>query len=341
MAKITSYVIKTFRCIPVFILCFGLNLQAKAKLDVQYVAVHFGNPEYSSVLDKSEFPGFQFYTAPGDVFGYTEEQKLIGNPTYLVGWYGEVPEKMGFCANYTVKKYFSRSHENGVAYVIDHNGVIAYQTLSEPYYPQDVWTDLSDKVWDDMKGAIKKMRKGKGAKPLKAKKCKYLKSSPVGELETVKKSKIDKDQKGLTGWLVPDLAIVDENGTATSLRAVAKDKVTVLVLYTLNGVHWKQGNKKGEIIAEWDGQKLINHKTYSERMEKRVMTEAEETGSATSVAKFVGRGLLKSGAAGGIGELAGELMSSKEELSDDDKVSAYTSSTSNLVMVSKIAKTIK
>ena len=292
-----------------------------AEVNVQYIAVHFGNAEHSNVMDKTEFPKFQFYTAPGEVYGYTEEQKLVGNPTNLTGWYGEVPEKMGFCANYTVEKYYSRPYRNGVIYLIDSEGVISYQLTSKDYNPEG-YADLWDGIYSEIRSKVKKLEKGKGgAKALSKEKSKYLKNSPIGELEPTKGSKIDKKEDYLVGWAVPDLEVVDESGNKTSLQEVTKGKVTVLVFYTLNGTHWKQGDKKGNIIKEWDGGLLINTKTFNERSEERFMDDAQDKTAGKAVGKLIVKGILKS--KGGLFGLAGDLMSSKEELSDEEKAGAY------------------
>lgn len=312
----------------------GVLLEAKSKLDVQYIAVHFGNPEHAQVIDTEQFAGFEFYTAPGNVYGYTEEQKIIGNPVNLVGWYGEVPEKMGFGANYTIKKYFSFPHADGVFYVVDHNGVIAYQSPSDGHFDRSL-------AVNKLKKTVKKMAKGKGAKALKAKKCKYLKSAPVGELETVKKSKIDKDQIGLTGWAVPDIAIIDANGNTTTLSAIAKGKVTVVVFYTLNGVHWKRGDKKGAIVDEWDGQVLINSKTYREIKNASVMADVEKTKSVSAVTKSVGKDMFQSALAArldGAASITAGLLYSSKELDDAAKAQGYAEAIAKLELVQSTIK---
>lgn len=58
-----------------------------------------GNEEHQEVLNKNAFPDFKFYCNTSELLSYSEEQKMMGNPKKLMGWYGEVPEKMGFTAN--------------------------------------------------------------------------------------------------------------------------------------------------------------------------------------------------------------------------------------------------
>ena len=333
MQRVIKLAMSAVLSISVLSLVSVFNAEAKsAKVDVQYIAVHFGNTGHADVMDKSEFSKFSFYTAPGSVFAYTEKQKMMGSPKYLTGWYGEVPEKMGFSANYNIKKSYSRSYQRGVTYVISPDGIISYQLTSQRVNPEN-YSAAYDKEMGKMKKAIKKLRKGKTVvKPLAKKKCKYLKKAPMGELESKKGSKIDKKEKGLIGWPVPDLDLINKSGKTVNLKDIAKDKVTVLVFYTLNGVHWKKGDKKGKIIKEWDGQKLINSKTYRTMVNKKVTGEVNEKKNSAPIMKHIGKGLLKGGAFGNVGKIAGDLDSTKEELSNEEKAKAYIQAISLLKM---------
>ena len=222
----------------------ALQPAAADDLDVQYIAVHFGDASYNEVLDKSEFSQFSFYTADGEVYGYTEDQKMIGSPNYLTGYYGEVPEKMGFCANYRgeYKNKYSFPYKNGAIYVIDKKGTISYQLP-----PEKMALHGETNIRNDINRAIRRAEKGKEADVMKERKREYLKQSAVGELESRKGSDVDKNGEGLVEWPVPDLQLKDSDGKAVSLRELTQGKATVLVLYTLNGVTWKKGDNDGNI----------------------------------------------------------------------------------------------
>ena len=305
------------------------------KVEVQYIAIHFGSPDHATVMDKTEFPEFQYYCATGGAYSYSEEQKLIGNPKYLVGYYGEVPEKMGFCANYTTEKYFSPPYGYGAIYVIGQNGVISYQTPSN-HFNEEYFNEVYTEVFNAIKSSVKKLKKGKLTKPLSEKKCNYLKKSAIGELETVKGSKIDKSTEGIVGWKVPEISIIDENGNNTTLKEITKNKISIVVFYTLNGVERKRGDKKGNIIDEWIGQKLISTKEYTANIEKKFM-EGEYENKEEAKKEFA-KTMFKAAI---VGTLVGELFNSDEEMNDKKRVQAYTECVQRIKMVHDISKNIK
>lgn len=315
---------KTFKKITglaLLLMVFTLKVSAGDDLTVQYIAVHFGDASYNEVLNKSEFQNFDFYTADGKVIGYTEDQKMMGNPEYLMGWYGEVPEKMGFCANYRgeYKKYYGFPYEGGVVYVIDKNGTIAYQSPPTGINPDKM--DEYNSIRSDVNRAIRRARKGKEEKVMKERKREYLKEAPVGELEERKGSDIDKDGEGLMEWPVPDLKVKDEDGNEIGLQELTKGKATVLVMYTMNGVTWKKGDTKGNIKAEWKGNKLLSPEQYSKKAEKDFEKEADEDkGAFGNAVKFMGKEAAK---AMGDRKSVADIWSAEGDLPEQKKMSAY------------------
>ncbi|MDA3818246.1 MAG: hypothetical protein PF486_12765 [Prolixibacteraceae bacterium] len=312
-------------------ICFLMAGTVNAKEEVQYIAVHFGDPANAEVIDKEAFSAIKFYIAESELVAYSEEQKLIGNPTYLEGWYGSVPEKMGFCANYRGEYSKSKGfpYAKGVVFVLDKNGTVAYQLPPQRFNP-DNYSDLYDAIYNDIKSTARKMSRGKEAKVLKEKKREYIKSSPVGELETTKGADIDKKGEGITGWPVPAIDLKDENGNAVNLKDITDGKVTVLVFYTLNGAKWLRGDTDGNIISEKQGEKLMPHTKYAEQ-------KGEEFD------KKAGEGDL----GGMLGMAAKEKFSSVdamtsirkgEELSDREKAAAYKRFVQHLEMVQGIAE---
>jgi hypothetical protein len=314
---------------------FSAQIPPKGDSDVQYIAVHFGHLDHASVMDQSAFPEFQFYSATGSAYSYSEKQKLMGNPENLVGYYGEGPEKMGFCANYTTKKYFTAPYMDGVIYVIDQNGIISYQSPSDQFNEEN-YPDIYSDVFSTIKSKVKKLKKGKTTKALAKNKCNYLKKSPVGELESKRRSKIDKKGKGLVGWAVPEISIVDDNGNKTKLGDITKDKISIVVFYTLNGVDRKKGDAKGNITDEWIGQKLISDTEYANKLENKVM-DGDYKNKADAKKTFA-KTMFKAAV---VGTAIGNLFNSKEDISDDQKVEAYKECVQRIEMVQYISKEIK
>jgi len=311
-------------------ICFLISGVVNAKEEVQYIAVHFGNPVNAEALDKDAFPAFSFYQSEGDLIAYTEEQKMIGNPVHLEGWYGEVPEKMGFCANYRgeYKKSKGFPYAKGAVFVLDKNGTVAYQLPPQRFNPVN-YRDAYDAIYNDIKSTIRKMARGKEEKILKEKKREYIKSSAVGELETTKGADIDKKGDGIIGWPIPSVNLVDCDGNAMNLKELADGKVTVLVFYTLNGAKWLRGDNDGNIISENEGEKLIAHTKFAEQQGKEFDKKAEE---------------------GDLGGMLGMAVKEKfsnvdamssirkgEGLSDKEKAAAYKRFVQHLEMVQSMA----
>lgn len=218
----------------------------------EVIAVHFGNPDYAEALTQENFPGFKFYTTDGNCYRYREQQVLVlKNPEYLFGYYGEIPEKMGFTANYTTEKGSETPFPEGVIYVVGKNGVISTQTSA-----MNKLNGSSEMYWEDynkLKKEMKRLKKGKTKDLLKAKDRVYLKSTPIGEREPYKKTKVDKKGEGLVGWNVPEVTVYDTEGKAHKLNTLTKDKNCVLVFYTMDGVHQVEASRKdGTILKEWD-----------------------------------------------------------------------------------------
>ena len=299
-------------------LMFSFQALAGDDLDVQYIAVHFGDASYNEVLDESQFPQFDFYTVDGEVYGYLEDQKMIGSPNYLTGWYGEIPEKMGFGANYRgeYKNKYSFPHKKGAIYVLDKNGTITYQSSPEKV-TQSEMTNFRNAI----NRAIRRARKGKEGDIMKERKREYLKSKPTKELEPRKGSDVDKKGEGLVEWPVPDLTITDSEGNEQSLRKLAKGKATVLVMYTLNGVTWKKGDTDGNIKTEWKGNKLITPDQYAKKSEEDFSDDAskEKSGFANAtkfIAKEAGKSMSRQ-------DNIRDVWSAEGDLRDDMKATSY------------------
>ncbi|MCF8363916.1 MAG: hypothetical protein K9G70_14975 [Prolixibacteraceae bacterium] len=322
---------KRLRLLLTLSICYLIAGTVNAKEEVQYIAVHFGNPENAEVIDKDAFSAFDFYVAECNLMAYTEEQKLIGNPTYLEGWYGNVPEKMGFSANYRGEYSKSKGfpYAKGAVFVLDKNGTVAYQLPPQRFNP-DNYRDTYDAIYNDIKSTVRKMSRGKEAKILKEKKREYIKESQVGELETTKGADVDKKGEGITGWPVPAIELKDENGNAVKLEDLADGKVTVLVFYTLNGAKWLRGDNDGNIISEKQGEKLIAHTKFVEQQGEEFDKKAQE------------------GDLGGmLGMAAKEKFSNVdamtsirkgEELSNREKAAAYKGFVQHLEMVQGMAE---
>ncbi|MCF8225439.1 MAG: hypothetical protein K9J30_06140 [Bacteroidales bacterium] len=308
----------------------AFNLVAADDVEVQYIAIHFGDPANAEVLNQGEFPAFQFYNAEGEVIGYTEDQKLIGNPNYLKGWYGEVPEKMGFSATYRgeLSKSEGFPYDKGAVYVLDKNGTVAYQLPPERFNEEN-YPDKYQAVYNDLRSTIRKMSRGKEEKVVKEKKREYVKSSPVGELEATKGSKTDKGD-GILGWPVPSLTLTDGDGNSVKLDELAKGKVTVLVFYTMNGATWKRGDTDGNIKAEKKGEKLVSGKSYQDSQGEEFNKKAEEGDLKGMIGMAVSESTASDDSRGKIYEC--------EELTDRDKAGAYINFTQHLRMAQSLAK---
>lgn len=311
-----------------FIIC-SFSLKASDG-EVQLIAVHIGNLDNMSVLDKTAFPDFEFYSNDASLIKYSETQKMIGNPKYLMGWYGEIPEKMGFSANYRgeLGKGYSSPSAIGALYVIDPENTIGYQTKPNNRSNIDTREIIS---------LVKKYKKGKYSSKLKVSKQQYIKESAIGELEQTKGASIDKDGEGIVGWEVPDITIKNENGEAKSLKEIVNGKTTILVFFTLNGVHWKKGDAKGEIEKEWDGHKLLAPKDSP--FEKQAMEGDYETKSEAK--KGFAKAMFKQAVGSSDADLAKLVILDKEELSQTERIEAYTNAVEFITLIQDIAKDLK
>lgn len=309
----------------VFSICaFALKAQNDK---VQFIAIHIGNVDNMSVLDKTAFPDFKFYSNDKALISYSEAQKIIGNPKHLAGWYGAVPEKMGFSSNYRgdLGKGSGLPYATGALFVIDPEGTIGYQ--SKP-------NSRATMEYQAITSIVKKYKKGKYSKKLKASKQKYIKESPMGELEKTKGSDIDKDADGLVGWSVPNIAIKDENGAATTLKEITDGKISIVVFFTLNGAHWKRATAKGVIEKEWDGGKLL---APGENQFETQFNEGEYEDKAAAKKGFA-KAMFKQAVSG---SLLGLLVLDKEELSNIEKVEAYVQATRFITGIQENSKTLK
>jgi hypothetical protein len=327
--------------LSVLLIILACGLSTFAQNDkVQLIGIQIGNPDNMSIFDKAAFPEFDFYYNDAKLIGYSEDQKIIGNSTNLMGWYGEVPEKMGFSANHrgSYGKGNSFPYIRGVVYVVDQEGIVAYQ-LQPMHFTKDHHADIYYKIQNDIVGLVKRFKKGKTSKKLKARKQVYIKKSASGEIEKSKGAKIDKNGTGITGWDVPDINVKTENGESKSLKELTKDKISVIVFFTLNGAHWMKANRKGKITKEWDGDKLIAPSTYAGNLEKKVMDgEYEDKKQAK---KAFAKTMFKSMVATSDNAIAKIIVNNKEELDEADKVKAYGGAVTNLKMIQEISKKLK
>jgi hypothetical protein len=214
---------------------------------VRVIAIHYGNPDYEDALFKEDYPGFEFYHTDGSEYLYSIKNELFFGtlPSHLEGLYGEVPEKMGFSASFSTSKGENYPSYWGVYYLVGSNGVIAGGSQNLDYY--------------HAKPLLRKLKKGNVTKPLPATKQVYFKKAPVGERESYKGSKIDKQGKGIIGWNVPDITVYDEEGTAHTLPELVQDETCMVVFYTMNAVKHKIGKRNtGEILEEYYEEKPVN-----------------------------------------------------------------------------------
>ncbi len=237
------------------LLVFSVVLMAEP---VKVIAVHYGNPDYAEALTRENYPGFEFYTTDGSEWMYQVENTLFigANPSHLEGLYGEIPEKMGFSASYTIEKGSDMPYKLGVVYLIGSNGVIVAQSAPQANFidGEEYWADFNN-----MKKLLKNLKKNKFPKVLPISKQVYFKSTPIGEYEPYKKSIVDKKASGLIGWNVPEVCVYDGEGKKHKLPDLVKDENCFIVFYTMNAVHKKEGNRKtGEIINEYDEEIPVN-----------------------------------------------------------------------------------
>lgn len=238
---------KTRKLLAVFcILLFAFSAVLSAE-PVRVIAIHFGNPEYEDALFKEDYPGFEFYHTDGSEYLYTIKNELFFGtlPSHLEGLYGEVPEKMGFSASFSTSKGEDYPSKWGVYYLVGSNGVISARSSNMDYY--------------HIKPELKKLKKGKLPKALPVAKQVYFKKAPVGEREAYKGSKIDKQDKGIVGWNVPDITVYDEEGKAHTLPELVKDETCIVAFYTMNAVKKVVGKRNtGEILEEYYEEKPVN-----------------------------------------------------------------------------------
>lgn len=278
--------------------------------DVICIAVHLGNPEYASVLIREEYPGFRFYTTDGSCYKYTEEYKW-GNPNYLGGLYGEVPEKMGFSPNY--------GHNFPQIMIVGANGIIANSTSAAFYdgltgFDEDYGGEQSSeytKKMKDLKKALSDVQKGKYAKAVPESKRAYLKSTPIGELEPFRGAKTDKKGEGIIGWEVPDVPVYDDEGKEHKLNELCKDKNVMLVFYSMNAFLEKTGSKDdGAIIEEKYNPKLKS----PEKTRAQMLQEAEGLATmfqASAKRQALGPRIGDYGEATAVLEVAKQLLEEK------------------------------
>ncbi|MDD3716595.1 MAG: hypothetical protein PHX07_00720 [Candidatus Marinimicrobia bacterium] len=266
-------------------LLFSAGIMAQ---ELEIIAVHFGNPEYAKALSQDDYPGFSFYTTDGASYRYREEQVLVmKNPNYLEGYYGEIPEKMGFSANYTTEKGTASPYIRGVIYLVGSNGVIYAQTSAGQKFNESNFSEIYYQDFELLKKAIKNLKKGKVATALKDKDRIYFKSTPFGEREPYKKSEVDKEGKGLVGWYVPEVTVYDAEGKAQQMNKLTEGKNCMLVFYTMDAVHYVEGSRKdGTILKEWDEIIPVNR---AKEMKEATQNPNDPKAMLTSWAKTMGQ----------------------------------------------------
>ncbi|MCK5817389.1 MAG: hypothetical protein KAH15_05245, partial [Candidatus Marinimicrobia bacterium] len=221
---------------------------------VKVIAVHYGNPDYAEALTRENYPGFEFYKTDGSEWRYQIENTLyIGiNPSHLSGYYGEIPEKMGFSASYATIKGLETPYNLGIIYLIGSNGVIATHTGPYAHFSDELYAEEYRGDFNNLKKVLKNLKKNKLPKVLDASKQVYFKSTPIGEYEPYKKTKIDKKGAGIVGWNVPDVCVYDDDGEKHQLPELVKDENCFLVFYSMNAIHKREGKRKdGAINKEW------------------------------------------------------------------------------------------
>ncbi|MEA2077044.1 MAG: hypothetical protein U9O95_03400 [Candidatus Marinimicrobia bacterium] len=234
-----------------FMLIFSTLLIAEP---IKVIAVHFGNPDYAEALTRENYPGFEFYKTDGSEWKYQIESSLFigGSPSHLEGYYGEVPEKMGFSANYTMFKGVYQPFELGIIFLVGSNGVIAAKTGQEAHFSDELYPEEYGQDFNSLKKTLKNLKKNKFPKVVDASKQIYFKSTPIGERTPYKKAKVDKKGAGIVGWNVPDVCVYNDEGKKHKLPDLVKDENCFLVFYSMNAVHKKEGTRKeGTIIKEW------------------------------------------------------------------------------------------
>jgi hypothetical protein len=171
---------------------------------------------------------------------------------------------MGFSASYSTSKGENYPSYWGRYYLIASNGVVAAQSNNQEYMK--------------LKFTFNKLRRGTLPKALPAAKQVYFKNTPFGERETYLKSKIDKQDKGIVGWNVPDITVYDDDGTAYTLPELVKDENCIVVFYTMDGVKHVVGKRKtGEIVEEYFNEKPVNSaRTKMEAVGKAETAETQE-----------------------------------------------------------------
>jgi len=232
--------------------------------------------------------------------------------------------------NYVQEKIKMNPFPNGAIYVIDSEGTVFYQiNNNEAHYNANSNSpDLHDRLYAEVKKAVKSTRKGKLAKKVKAEN--YLKKSPVGELEYTKKSKIDKKQVGIEGFQTPDLMLNDANGNLVSLRDVCKEKVTVLVVYSMNAYNRKVVQEDGT-IKEIAAVKLINPKAYAENAVKK----AENADNAMKGMMSLGKSALNANKKASYEDYKAGKMTDKA------KMELYRKNTKFLDFIQDFSKSVK
>lgn len=309
-----------------FIFTSSVLKSQSTKENVQFIGLHFGSKQMAEALSKEDFPDFSFYYSTSEAYSYYEPVKMLKNPEFLKGKYGEVPEKLGFTANYVEEKNKLNPFPYGSLYVIDKEGVIAYQIDNgeSHYQPNSQDMDTESAIWDQVRKNVKNLAKGKLAK--KSKKQEYLKKSPVGELEAFRGAKIDKKQEGIEGFEVPYIMLENNENKLVSLKDLCKGKVTVLVVFSLNGYKQKVVDREGTLRV-YEPQMLLSPREYS----KQSQANSETTKKAGDVLAEAGK------------ELIGTHMqnnSSPGQLTKKQRLELYHNHTALLGLMQKFAETL-
>lgn len=238
----------------------------------------------------------------------------------------------------TYGKGYSFPYSGGSVYVIDQDGVINYQIQAERFN-EDHFADTYYGIQSSVSRIVKKIKKGKSVKKLKDSKQVYIKKSQIGSIESSKGAKLDTKNEGIVGWNVPDIQLRNSEGEAISLKDLTKDKISIIVFYTLNGAHYLKANTKGIVEKEWEGKKLLSPVEYSQNIESKVVDAQYK--DKKEAKKGFAKTMFKSAVANSNSGLAKLIFNSKEELDDVERVEAYKQATQNLKLIQEISSKLK
>jgi len=314
-----------------------IALGGKKGIEPRFIAVYFGDGTHYDGLSQSEFDGFEFYKYSGmQTFRYEEEQKLMGNPNFLTGLYGELPEKMMFGSNNRLKKRFPPAHRYGSVFLLS-KGLIMWQAPENG--SNSLLGDMVSKESATARKLYKKMLKGK-AKVKPAKKPATLKKSKYGELEASKGSKLDKNYAKMLGQSVPaGIQVIDDNGKSYSLNELTAKGDVVLVFFHMNDIPLRKKYLVLDDGATKDIPVKINHKpmdtaTFEANSSETMLSDGEGAKSAFGAMSKMAMGQVKRE----ISNFEDNLLEGDKNLLPRDAVALYKNCTAGLRYVTEYLK---